>query len=64
KDVPGDTYVNYELTPLGNQTKLRLTHEGLEHLPQDENYAKQNFVEGWNMIIGELLPKFLAGSQE
>lgn len=64
KDVPGDSYVTYELLPQGIQTKLRLTHEGLERLPQDENYAKQNFVEGWNMIIGELLPKFLAGAPD
>jgi uncharacterized protein YndB with AHSA1/START domain len=57
--VPGDTYVTFELFPQGDQTTLRLTHENLESLPQDENYAKQNFVDGWNMILGELLPKFL-----
>ena len=62
QDVPGDTYVTYDLAPQGNQTKLRLTHEGIEHLPQDEYYSKGNFVEGWNMIIGELLPKFLSRS--
>lgn len=61
QDTPGDTYVSFELSPQGNQTKLRLTHEGLEKLPQDENYAKQNFVEGWNMILGKLLPKHLSG---
>jgi uncharacterized protein YndB with AHSA1/START domain len=58
--VPGDTYVSFELFPQGNQTKLILTHEGLEKLPQDENYAKENFIGGWNMILGELLPKFLS----
>jgi uncharacterized protein YndB with AHSA1/START domain len=59
KDVPGETYVTFELFPQGDQTGLRLTHDNLESLPQDENYAKSNFVEGWNMILGELLPKFL-----
>jgi len=59
--VPGDTYVTFELFPQGDKTKLLLTHEGLEKLPQDENYAKANFVEGWNMILGQLLPNFLAG---
>jgi len=59
RDVPGETYVNFELFPQGDQTRLRLTHENLESLPQDVNYSKQNFVEGWNMILGELLPKFL-----
>src|SRR5690349_4008906 len=40
EETPGDTYVSFELFPQGNQTKLHLTHEGLEKLPQDENYAK------------------------
>lgn len=60
KDIPGDTYVSFELLPEGDKTKLRLTHEGLEKLPQDENYAKQNFVEGWNAILGKLLPQYLS----
>jgi len=57
--VAGETYVTFELFPQEDQTTLRLTHDNLESLPQDENYAKQNFVDGWNMILGELLPKFL-----
>jgi len=60
RGVPGDTYVTFELFPQGDKTKLRLTHEGLEKLPQDENYAKENFIAGWNSILGELLPGFLA----
>jgi uncharacterized protein YndB with AHSA1/START domain len=58
--VPGDTYVTFELFAQGDKTRLRLTHEGLENLPQDENYARQNFREGWKTIIGQLLPKYLA----
>ena len=64
KDIPGDTFVTFELFPQGNQTRLTLTHEGLDKLPQDENYAKSNFVEGWNEIIGKLLPKFLANERQ
>lgn len=60
KNVPGNTYVSFELFPEELQTRFRLTHEGLENLPQNENYARQNFVEGWNMIIGKLLPEFLS----
>ena len=59
-NIPGDTFVTFELFAEHNQTKLRLTHEGLEKLPQDENYAKANFIEGWNMILGKLLPDFLS----
>ena len=63
KDVPGDTFVTFELSALSNQTKLKLMHEGLEKLPQDENYSKANFIEGWNMILGKLLPDFLSGKK-
>jgi len=60
KDMPGDTYVTFELFSEGDQTRLRLTHEGLQNLPQDENYARGNFVEGWNYILGKSLPEFLS----
>ena len=62
EDMPGDTHVSFELIPRDNQTLLRLTHEGLDKLPQDENYARENFVQGWNMILGKLLPEFLSRS--
>jgi uncharacterized protein YndB with AHSA1/START domain len=55
--VPGDTFVTFELFPEGNKTRLKLTHEGLEKLPQDENYAKRNFEAGWNELIGTLIKK-------
>jgi uncharacterized protein YndB with AHSA1/START domain len=61
KDMPGDTYVTFELFPQGEQTRLLLTHEGLENLPQDENYARGNFMEGWNYLLGTSLPEFLSG---
>jgi uncharacterized protein YndB with AHSA1/START domain len=61
ENIPDDTYVTFELFPQGDKTKLRLTHEGLEKLPQDGNYAKTNFVEGWNAILGDLLPQHLSG---
>src|SRR6478672_2107713 len=50
--VEGETIVCYELFPEGNQTRLRLTHEGLENLPQNEDYARANFQVGWDHIIG------------
>lgn len=63
KDVPGRSYVTFELFPEGNKTRLRLTHEGLETFPQDENYAKNNFVEGWNQLLGKSLPGFLSAKK-
>jgi uncharacterized protein YndB with AHSA1/START domain len=46
------TLVTWELFPEGDKTRLRLTHEGLEKLPQDADYARENFVKGWNHILG------------
>lgn len=57
ENVPGDTYVTFELFPEGDKTRLKLTHEGLEKLPQDENYARPNFEAGWNDLIGTLIKK-------
>ena len=59
KDVKGDTFVTFELFPEGEKTRLRLTHEGLENLPQDENYAKHNFEEGWNSLLHSSLKNYL-----
>ncbi len=57
--IPGDTYVTFELQPVGDKTQLTLIHEGLEKLPQDKNYRKDNFEAGWNEIIGKLLVEYL-----
>ncbi|MBW8331631.1 MAG: SRPBCC domain-containing protein [Prolixibacteraceae bacterium] len=56
----GDTLVTFELVSLGNLTKLKLTHEGLGTFPvTNPDFAKENFVEGWNWIIGTSLKEFL-----
>ena len=47
EDYEGDTLVTFELFEAGNQTKLRLTHEGLETFPaSNPDFARENFVEG------------------
>ena len=56
----GDTLVTFELVSLGNLTKLKLTHGGLSAFPAtNPDFAKENFVEGWNWIIGKSLKEFL-----
>lgn len=57
--IPGDTFVTFELIPEAEDTRLKLTHEGLEKLPQDKNYAKENFIAGWNEILGKLLVEYV-----
>jgi hypothetical protein len=44
----------------GKQTRLKLTHEGLETFPQDNpDFAKESFTAGWTEIIGTLLKQYL-----
>ncbi|MDQ4140293.1 MAG: SRPBCC domain-containing protein [Bacteroidota bacterium] len=60
---PGNSFVTFELFPEGDKTRLKLTHEGLETLPQDNpDFARKNFEAGWTDIIGTLLPDFLKTS--
>ena len=59
EEHPVETLVHFELFPEGNKTRLRLTHEGLEKLPQDGDYARENFVVGWTEIIEKSIKNFL-----
>jgi len=61
----GNTLVTFELFDEGDQTKLKLTHEGLETFPADNpDLAKENFVIGWNWLIGASLMEFLEKIQK
>ena len=61
EDYPGESLVTFELFEQGDATLLRLTHTGLDTFPYDNpDFAPASFNEGWNMIIGKLLPEFLA----
>jgi uncharacterized protein YndB with AHSA1/START domain len=56
----GNSFVTFELFAGGeNQSRLKLTHSGLETFPQTTDFAKQNFVDGWTYIIGKSLKEFL-----
>ncbi len=57
---PGNSLVTFELFPEGKNTKLRLTHQGLESFgTNNPDLAKENFVEGWNTIIGKSIKAFV-----
>lgn len=57
---PGISFVTFELFPEGNNTKIRLTHEGLESFGDHPDFAPSNFAAGWTQIIGTSLPEFLS----
>ncbi len=56
----GISFVTFELFNEGEKTRLRLTHTGLESFPSDvPGLKKENFVAGWESIIGSSLKQFV-----
>jgi uncharacterized protein YndB with AHSA1/START domain len=56
----GTSYLTYELFADGNDTKLILTHAGIETFPSDNpDFAFANFEQGWNYIVDTALKNFL-----
>ena len=56
----GNSLVTFELFEDGSNTRLKLTHEGLETLPKNNpDFAINNFVEGWTYFISTSLKNFL-----
>jgi uncharacterized protein YndB with AHSA1/START domain len=54
KGEPGDSLVEFELSPDGDKTRLKLTHSGIETFPKTPAYARKNFEAGWAAITSEL----------
>lgn len=57
----GNSFVTFELFDEGAKTRLKLTHEGLETFPKTahNDFAKENFEEGWNYIFNKSLNDYL-----
>lgn len=54
------TVVTWELQPDGGQTLVKLTHEDIENFKDlGEGFARENFTEGWNTILGQSLKEYL-----
>lgn len=54
----GLSFVTFELSVVGEKTKLKLTHEGLETFTNPD-FIRDNFVGGWKYLIHESLKEFL-----
>jgi uncharacterized protein YndB with AHSA1/START domain len=59
KSEPGDSLVTIELFAEGDNTRLKLTHTGIETFPKIPAYARKNFEQGWTAIIGTELKQFV-----
>ena len=63
KGEPGDSLVTIELFADGDNTRLKLTHAGIETFPKTPAYARKNFEQGWTQIIGTELKQFVEKSK-
>nr|WP_214460461.1 SRPBCC domain-containing protein [Flavihumibacter fluvii] len=60
KGYGGISHVSFELFPQGDKTLLKLTHTGIDSFPASNiDFAKGNFLEGWNHIIHTSLKEYL-----
>ncbi|MES2004160.1 MAG: SRPBCC domain-containing protein [Bacteroidota bacterium] len=61
----GDSEVSFELFAVGDQTRLVLTHKGLETFPSEINpdLASQNFLKGWTHFMHTALRNFVEKEQ-
>ena len=59
----GNSLVTFELFPQGDQTRLKLTHTGLESFPKLASFMRGNFAFGWNHIVGTSLKTFVEGAR-
>ncbi|RMZ59728.1 SRPBCC domain-containing protein [Chryseobacterium nematophagum] len=54
------TIVTWELLPQGDETLVKLTHEGVDQFKElGENFSKESFTDGWNEILGQSLKPYL-----
>jgi uncharacterized protein YndB with AHSA1/START domain len=60
KDLKGYSEVSFELFPLGNNTKLVLTHKGIPSFSENgPDFALESFTEGWNYIVNKSLQEYV-----
>lgn len=57
---PGESLVRFEIFPEGEETRVKVTHTGLETFPQDvPDFHESNFQKGWTSILDKPLKEHL-----
>ena len=64
KGEPGDSLVTLELFAEDDNTRVKLTHTGIETFPKIPAYVRKNFESGWTAIIGTELKQFVEQSKK
>ena len=54
----GVSFVTFELSSIGEKTKIKLIHEGIETFTNPD-FMRENFMGGWKYLIHESLKEFL-----
>lgn len=55
----GESILTWELEPLGEKTKVTLTHAGIENFADGgKDFEKGNYEAGWNEILNQSLKGF------
>ena len=58
---PGDSEIIWELIETGENTKLKLTHTGLESFEENgKDFSKESFKGGWNYFVNDALKNYLS----
>lgn len=56
----GESLLTWQLEPQNGQTKVTLTHEGIENFADGgSSFSRESYEAGWKEIVGESLKSFL-----
>ena len=58
EEYEGLSFVSFEISSVGEKTRVKLIHEGLETFTNPD-FTRDNFVGGWKYLIQESLKEFL-----
>lgn len=60
KGFSGESEVVFELFEAGKETRLKLSHFGLESFPDNPHFKRERFENGWEQILGVSLRNYLS----